>query len=64
MLPEVRGAGYRRISKLGEVDFQPFIGNADGLFETRHAFADIHIDPSVGSDEAAQFVLFGDIFRE
>ena len=45
MLPEGRGAGDRRIYKLGEVDFQPVIGDADGLFETRHAFADLHVRP-------------------
>ena len=32
MPPEGRDAGYRRISKLGEVDFQPVVGDAAGLF--------------------------------
>ena len=53
MLPEGRGAGDRRISKLGKVYFQTFIGDAAGLFETRHDFADLHIYPAVGANEAA-----------
>ena len=64
MLPEVGAAGDRSISKLGEVDIQPVIGNAAGLFETRHAFANLHIDPAVGADEAAQVVLFDDFIQE
>ena len=32
--------------------------------KTRHAFTDLHIDPAVGADKAAQVVLFDDIFRE
>ena len=46
MLPEGGGAGERQRSKLGEVDFQPVIGDATGLFETRHAFVDLHIETS------------------
>ena len=64
MLPEVGGAGDRRIYKLGEVDFQLVIGNAAGLFDTRHAFADIHIDTAVRADEATQVVLLNDLVRE
>ena len=64
MLPEGRSAGDRRMSKLGEVDFQPFIGDADGLFDTQHAFEDLRIDPAVGADEAAQVVLQDDLVRE
>ena len=64
MLPKGRGARDRCISKLDEVDFKPVIGNADVLFETRHAFADLHIDPAVGADEAAQVVLFDDLVWE
>ena len=50
--------------KLGEVDFQPVIGNVAGLFETRHAFVDLHIDPSVREDESEQVVLLNDLIRE
>ena len=64
MIPEGMGAGDRRISKLGKVDFQPALGNVAGLFETRHAFSDIHVDTAIGSDEAAQVVLLDDIVRE
>ena len=64
MIPEGRGAGDRRISKLGEGYFRPVIGNAAGLFETLHAFADLHVDPTVGEDEDAQVVLLDDIVRE
>ena len=64
MLPEGRVAGDRRISKLGDVEFQPVIGNAVGLFETRHDFADLHIDPVVGADKVVQVVLINDLVRE
>ena len=64
MFPEGGGAGDRRISKLVEVDFQPVVGDADGLFETRHAFADLHIYPAVRADKAAQVVLLNDLVRE
>ena len=46
------------------MEFQPVIGNAAGLFDTRHAFANLHIDPDVWADEAAQVVMFDDIVRE
>ena len=49
---------------MGEVDFQPVIGNAAGLFEARHTFADLHIYPAVGADEDVQVVLLDDIIRE
>ena len=64
MLPDGRGTGDRRISKLGEVDFQPVVGNASGLFETRHAFVDLHIDTAVRADEAVQVILLNDLVRE
>ena len=64
MLPEGGDAGDRRISKLGKVDFQPVIGNAAGLFETWHDFTDLHIDPAVRSDKAAQVVLLNYLVRE
>ena len=64
MLPESGGTGDSRISKLGKVDFQPVIGDAEGLFETRHDFADLHIDPAVEADKAAQVVLLDDLVRE
>ena len=54
----------RRISKLGEVDFQLVIGNADGLFEIRNSFADLHIDPAVEADESVQAILIDDLARE
>ena len=64
MLPYGGGARDRRISKQGKVYFQPVIGDAAGLFETRHAFAYLHIDPAVRSGEAAQVVLLNDLVRE
>ena len=44
------------------MDFQPVIGDEAGLFETRHDFSDIHIDPAVRAYEAAQVVLLNQIF--
>ena len=34
------------------------------MFETRHAFADIHIDPAVRANEAVRVVLFDDLVEE
>ena len=64
MLPWGRDAGDRCISKMGKAYFQPVIGDAAGLFETRHAFADLHLDPAVRSDEAVQVVLLNDLVWE
>ena len=64
MLPEGGSAGDRRISKLGQVDFQVVICDVAGLFETRHAFADLHIDSSVRADEPAQVVWLNDLVWE
>ena len=46
------------------MDFQAVVGDAASLFDTQHDFADIHIDPAVGEDEAAQVVLFDDLVQE
>ena len=46
------------------MDFQPVIVDAAGLFETRHAFADLHIYPAVGVEEAVQAVLFDNLVKE
>ena len=64
MLLKGEGTGGRRISKLGKVYFKLVIGNAAVLFETRHVFADIHIDPAVREDEAVQVVLLNDLLWE
>ena len=64
MLPKVWGTGDRCISKLGKVYFQPVVGDADGLFGTRNAFADLHIYPDVRAEKAAQVVLLNDLVRE
>ena len=41
VLPERRGTGNRGKAKMGEVSFESVVGNADGLFEARHAFSDL-----------------------
>ena len=64
MLPEGGGAGDRRTSKLGEIDFEPFIGNAAGLFETWNAFADMHLDTSVRAYKTVQVVFLNDLVWE
>ena len=46
------------------MDFQLVIGDAAGLFENRHAFANLHTDPAVGADKSAQVILFDNLVRE
>ena len=38
VLPERRGDGKRGEAKVGEVIFEPVVGNAAGLFEAGHVF--------------------------
>ena len=53
------GSGYRGETELGEVSFELVVGDAVGLFEARHAFSDLKVDPAVGT-ERAEVVLFND----
>ena len=39
VLPERRGSRNRGEAKMGEVSFEPVVGNVDGLFEAGHAFS-------------------------
>ena len=41
VLPERRGYGNRGEAKMGEVSFEPVVGDAAGLFEDGHAFSDL-----------------------
>ena len=41
VLPERRGSGNRGEAKMGEVSFEPVVGNAAGLFEAGHSFSDL-----------------------
>ena len=41
VLPERRGSGNRGKAKVGEVSFDPAVGNAAGLFEAGHDFSDL-----------------------
>ena len=56
VLPERRSSGNRRESKVGKVIFEPVIGDAASLFEAKHAFSDIEVDPAVRT-ECAEVVL-------
>ena len=38
---EHRGSGNRGEDKVGEVSFEPVVGDAAGLFEAGHAFSDV-----------------------
>ena len=50
--------------QIGRGGFSLVIGDAAGLFYTRHEFAVLHIDPAVGADKDAQVIMFDDIARE
>ena len=41
VLPERRSSGNRGESKMGKLRFEPVVGDAAGLFEAGHAFADL-----------------------
>ena len=41
VLPERRGSGNRGESKIGEVGFEAFVGDAASLFEAGHTFSGI-----------------------
>ena len=48
MLPKGRDSRNGGVAKLGKVDLEPIIGNAEGLFQAWHTFADIQVYPFVG----------------
>ena len=52
VLLERRGSGNRGKAKMGKVSFELVVGNADGLFEARHSFSDLEVDPAVGTERA------------
>ena len=63
MLPKGRGTSNRGVTKLGKVDLEPIVRNADGLFQAWHASANLQVYPSVGCD-LEEVVLGNDFFRE
>ena len=63
MLPTLRGLSDGGVAKLGKVDIELIVFNAAGLFQAWHAFADLHIYPSVVC-ELEEVVLGNDFFRE
>ena len=62
VLPECRSSGNKGESKMGKVSFEPFVGDAAGVFEIRHAFSDLEVNPDVRT-ECAEVVLFEDFVR-
>ena len=63
MLPKGRGLRDGGVAKLGKVDMEPIVCNADSLFQAWHAFADLQVHPSVGC-VLAEVVLGDNLFRE
>ena len=49
VLPERRSSGNRDESKMGKMSFESVVGDAACLFEAWHAFADLEVNPSVGT---------------
>ena len=49
VLPERRSYGNRGESKMVNMRFEPVIGDAASFFEAGHAFADIEVNPAVGT---------------
>ena len=63
VFPERRSSGNRGESKMGKMSFEPFVGDAAGLFEAGHAFMDIEVNPAVGT-KCTEVVLVDKIFRD
>ena len=63
MLSKVRGLSEEGVAKLVKVDIELIIFDAAGLFQAWHAFADLHVYPSVVC-ELEEVVLGDDFFRE
>ena len=49
VLTERRSSGNRGGSNMGKMSFELVIGDAAGLFEAGHAFADLEVNPAVGT---------------
>ena len=48
---------------MGKMSFETVVGDAAGLFEARHAFSDLEVDPSVRI-ERAEVVLVNYFVRD
>ena len=63
MLPNGRGSSDGGVAKLDKVYLEPIFRNAAGLFQAWHAFADLHVYPSVRC-KLEEDVLGDYLFRE
>ena len=57
VLTKGRSARDRIITKICEMRSEAVIGNADGLFETRHYLSDLDVDPTGRASKAIKVVL-------
>ena len=57
VLPKGRITRYRRMTELYNIRSETVIGNAAGLFETRHALSDPKVYPTVRASKAYKVVL-------
>ena len=48
---------------MGKMSFEPVVDYAAGLFEARHAFSDLEVNPAVGT-ECAEVVLVNNFVRD
>ena len=58
VLPKGGGSGYGGIAKLGKVELEVVIRTATCMFQTRHAFANFHLDPAVGGNVVEVVLLY------
>ena len=63
MLPERSSSRSRGESKIGKMKFEPVVGDAAGLFEARHVFSDLEVNPAVGT-KCAEVILVNDFVRD
>ena len=63
VLPECRSSDNRGESKMGKVSFELVVGDSAGLFEARHAFSDLKVNPAV-RNECEEVVLIDYFVRD
>ena len=62
--PQGRSDGDGAIAVLGKVGGELIIGDTTGLFQPRHAFSDLHVNPAIGGGKRAQGVFVEDFVRD
>ena len=60
VIPKGRSVRYWSINRICEMCSEVVIGNAAGMFDTRHALSDLKVYPTVRASKASKVVLVND----